>query len=230
MEVRSHDEAQRLCEWLLAYPGAVGLDTETVGWSPDDGVSPVGRAKVWCVTLAWKDQSCFVPGEYVKALTPWLESDVPQKVGTNLMGFDRHAFENSRIALSGILADTGIMSRLIDSRPDLDECGGHGAKAWGKRLGLEQAEFRDLVTVTTTEAIPGAVKEYKRVARRDGVLYGGAAQAVRFKEVTRQLSLDEVWARYPERREAIVAYAKQDPVLSLRTYEVLRGQLEKRRW
>ena len=234
LEVGSADEARRLNDWLLEYPKPVGLDTETTCWSPDDGVSPVGRARVWCLTLAWGERAsrkqCFVPARFLQALKSWLEADRPQKVGTNLLGFDRHALANEGIGLSGILADTGLMSRLLDSRPELDEHGGHGLKPWGTRLGYKTTQFEHLVTVTRTRTVQGKVKEYKRCATRQGVLYGGAAQEVGFRTETVQLGLDEVWERYPERREAIRGYACLDPELSLAVYEELRRQLEKRRW
>jgi DNA polymerase I-like protein with 3'-5' exonuclease and polymerase domains len=234
LEVTSAEEAARLCNWLLDYPQPVGTDTETLGWSPDDKVSPVGRARVWCLTLCWGEKSkrttVFVPREYVTLLKPWLESDTLQKVGTNLLGFDCHALRNSGIELSGVLADTGVMSRLLDSRPGLDDGEGHGLKAWAKRLGHEQVEFETLVIVTRTRTVPGKVAEYKKTGYIQGVLKGGERQDVVFKQETVELGLDEVWRDFPERREAIKRYACVDPMLSLELYEALRKQLESRRW
>lgn len=138
--------------------------------------------------------------------------------------------------MGGILADTGLMSRLIDSRPALDDGEGHGLKPWGTRLGHTTTPFEELVTVTRTRTVPGKVKEYKRVgyAPMAQVLWptlrGGEYQEVRFKTVTEQLGLDEVWRDYPERREAIRRYACLDPMLNLEVYEHLRKQLEGRRW
>jgi hypothetical protein len=233
LEVRSREEALRLNDWLCEFPGAVGLDTETTGWSPDDGVSPVGRAKIFCVTLAWGSEHtpCFIPREFLPHLRGWLESDRPQKVGTNLWGFDRHVFANEGIRLDGILADTVVLSRLVDSRPELDEHGGHGLEAWGARIGHNKAgQFKSLVTVTRTETVPGKVEEYKRVTLSRGVLKGGERQAVRFVTKAVQLGLDEAWEQHPERRQEIRHYACTDPVVSLKVYERLKKQAEGRRW
>lgn len=234
MEVTCESEARQLNDWLLTYGAPVGLDTETTGWKPADKVSPVGRAKVWCVTLAWGEpgrrtpsgfHTCFVPREYVPALTPWLESRTPQKVGTNLLGFDRHAFANSGIRLNGILADTDSMSRLLDPAR-WDTYGKHSLKAWGARLGYEITQFDEFAGGVVTVA--GKLEEYKKVSTRtaEGVrrTTGGWRQEVRFKKVS--LDLDTVWERYPERQALIRKYAEQDPAMSLDTYYFLRGQLE----
>jgi hypothetical protein len=237
LEVRSEEEARRLNDWLCDFPNPVGLDLETTGWSPDDGVSPVGRARVFVMTLAWQQTSCLVHREYLPFLRDWLECDRPQKVGTNLWGFDRHALRNEGIELSGILADTALMSRLMDSRPDIDEHGGHSLEAWGARIGHNKAgTFEELVTVERLVTVPGKVKQYKREswAPRAQVLWptlrGGEYQEVRFKVVVQQLGQDEVWRDTPERREAIKQYACTDPVVSLRVYEKLKKRMEGRRW
>jgi DNA polymerase I-like protein with 3'-5' exonuclease and polymerase domains len=234
LEVGTTDEAHRLNDWLLDYPDPVGVDTETLGWSPDHGLSPVGRARVWCMTLAWGSRAdrkqCFVPKQHLHTLKPWLESDRLQKVGTNLLGFDRHALANEGIELSGILADTALMSRLLDSRPALDDGEGHGLKPWGTRLGYTTTAYEELVTVERTRTVPGKEKEYKRCGVRQGVLYGGSSQEVRFKTETVELGLDEIWAQYPERRDTIKRYACLDPELSLTVYEHLKGQLKGRKW
>lgn len=189
---------------------------------------------MWCLTLAWGEhgsrKQCFVSAEFLPELKPWLESDRPQKVGTNLWGFDRHALASCGIEMGGVLADTALMSRLLDSRPALDDGEGHGLKQWGARLGLTTTSFEELVTVQRTRVVPGKVKQYKRCGVRKGVLYGWEAQEVRFKVEVVELGLDEVWRDYPERREAIKEYACRDPEMSLAVYERLRKQLEARRW
>lgn len=230
LEVRTPEEAQRLNDWLLSYTEPVGLDCETLGWSPSQKVSPVARARVWCLTLAWGETTVFVPRPFLQYLKPWLESTVPQKVGTNLLGFDRHALANEGIGLEGLLADTVVMSRLLDSRPELDDGAGHGLDAWGERVGAPKAgSFQELVTVSNLRTIPGKVKTYKD-ARRQGVLYGGDAQEVKFKVVTEEWDLQRVWEELPERREAIKQYGCTDPLASLRVYEHLKKKLEGRRW
>jgi hypothetical protein len=186
------------------------------------------------MTLAWgsadKRTVVFIPAEFIPQLKPWLESDTLQKVGTNLLGFDAHAFANSGIVLSGVLADTVLMSRLLDSRPELDDGEGHGLEAWGKRVGAPKSEaFTDLVTVTLLRTVPGKVRTYKD-SRRLGVVYGGEAQAVTFKEVTEERGLDWVWREMPERRERIVTYSCADPVASLAVFEKLKKELEGKRW
>jgi hypothetical protein len=230
LEVRTPDEAQRLNDWLLSYTEPVGLDCETLGWTPSQKVSPVARARVWCLTLAWADTTVFVPRALLMHLRPWLESTVPQKVGTNLLGFDRHVLSNEGVDLDGLLADTVVMSRLLDSRPELDDGAGHSLDAWGERVGVPKAgSFQELVTVTILRTIPGKVKTYKD-ARRQGVLYGGEAQEVKFKLVTEEWDLARIWEQLPQRREAIQRYACADPQVSLRVYSHLRQKLEGRRW
>jgi hypothetical protein len=232
LEVRSRDEALRLNDWLCEYPGAVGLDTETIGWSPDDGVSPVGRARIFCVTLAWGKEHtpCFIPQEWFPHLRGWLESPLQQKVGTNLWSFDRHVFANEGIRLDGILGDTVVMSRLLDSRPEIDAEGGHGLKAYAARMGIPTVEFADLVRVERVRLVQGKVRQYKRCGTRNGVLYGGDVQDIGWKRERVQLSIQTVWNEFPERRKQIMGYATLDAALSLRVYESLRRKLEARKW
>jgi DNA polymerase I-like protein with 3'-5' exonuclease and polymerase domains len=187
------------------------------------------------MTLAWgppeKVTAVFIPKKFLHAFKPWLESDYPQKVTTNGFGFDRHALANEGIELSGILADTALMSRLMDSRPDIDEHGGHSLEAWGARIGHNKAgSFKELVTVEKLATVPGRVKQYKKVGVRQGVLYGGEAQEVAFRTVVQQLGLDEVWEKYPERRERIQTYACTDPVVSLKVYEAIKKGMGAKRW
>lgn len=226
--VTNRNEAERLEDFLWSYPDPVGLDLETTGCNPKKE-SPVGRARVWCMTIATKEWQAFIPGEFLQCFKRWLESDMP-KVGTNLYGFDAHALLEENIKLLGIVGDTTVMSRLLNPASPLDEYGGHGLKAWGQRLGWNTVGFETLVKVTA--AVPGAVKEYKKVQTRNvaGVprTTGGARQEFRYKEL--ELQLPEVWARCPERREAIVQYATQDAAMSLEVYETLRKQLEERTW
>ena len=60
-------------------------------------------------------------------------------IGHNIIGFDLPTLESCwKIDFSGIeVKDTLVMSRLLE--PDMD--GGHGLKAWGKRIGVDKMDF-----------------------------------------------------------------------------------------
>lgn len=222
--VQSREQAEGLLTELIVesslYERPVGLDTETTGCNPKKE-SPVGRAKIFCATLAWGPprqpdqegpsdyQTAYVPKEYVPVLTPWLENPRWHKVGTNLPGYDRHAFANQGVELRGIVGDTSDMSRLLDPSKN----GGHSLKAWGARLGYRIREFVEVATVL----VPGrVVKEGKP----------GSYQRVSWEEK----QLDELWRDYPVKRKEVMQYACQDPAMSLDVYWFLRYRAEGVQW
>jgi hypothetical protein len=211
----------------------VGIDTETVGCDPSKE-SPVGTARVWCTTLAWRGlddiRTAFVPRQYTYHLAGWLEGAGAKKVGTNIYGYEAHVFRNMGIELRGIYADTVDMSRLLDPRDRLDEHGGHGLKPWGKRLGYDVLEYKEVFK----RRKPGAIGYYKRdgTVTKGGVTIHRVAGAghQRFLSQWETMPIDVAWRDYPQRRDAIVQYAVQDALMSLETFYVLREKLRKLEW
>lgn len=245
--VSSDSEAQALLaeieHFSLATGYPVGLDTETVGCDPGKE-SPVERARVWCLTLAWGTprpfdaydgpsdfDRAFIPREYLHHIKPWLEDHCAPKVGTNIFGFDRHVLRNEGIELRGIVGDTLRMSRLLDPSKTPMHCDGHGLKPWGAMLGYE---IETLDTIATRPK-PGAMRTYKqdRSVVREGIptLYceGAECQNVSWKS-KEYIPLPELWRDYPQRRAAIVKYATQDAAMSLDAYWHCRALLERRTW
>jgi hypothetical protein len=230
----------------------VGLDFETTGCDPSKQ-SPVGNARVWCMTVSWGQPSevtpspfktAFVPREHLERFRYWLENPDWLKVGTNILGYDRHALKNEGMELRGIHACTSAMSRLLDPGKN----NGHGLKAWGERLGYRTREYKELSTVP----VPGAVKRVswfcywcdwypadgeKVVARKwecpacgfppnTGKPWPVEAQAVQWV----MKELPELWADYPDKRKAIVEYACLDPAMSLDVFHHLKAKLEGVKW
>jgi hypothetical protein len=206
----------------------VGIDTETVGCDPSKE-SPVGTARLWCTTLAWRSatgrSTAFVPRRFTYRLAGWLESPGAKKVGTNIYGYESHVFRNMGIELRGIHGDTVDMSRLIDPREMIDEHGGHGLKPWGKRMGFDVVEYKQLFR----RRKPGRLAYYKRdsVTVKDGVTVHHVANAehqILLKQ-WETMPIDEAWKLYPQRREQIIKYAVQDAEMSLEAFMLLRQRL-----
>ncbi len=211
--------------------GPVGLDVETTGCDPRTE-SPVGRARVWSLQLAWFDewegvlQPVFIPAAQLGAFKPWLEDWSKPKVGSSIYSFDRHALANEGCQLQGVIGCTWGMSKLLCPAEFLDDGAGHGLKDWGKRLGYEIAEFR----VLTSRPMPGALGAYKRdrveldSGCRTVYTAGAEYQNIRWSEVE-LIQLPEIWERYPQRRQEIVNYACQDPCMSWDAYQHLHKAL-----
>lgn len=165
--IKSHAEAKTL-HWLLRHlPGPTALDTETWGCDPRKE-SPVERAQLWCLTLAWYEgegereymQTAFVPREFVPTLRLWLESVEHQKVGSAIIRYDRHVLANMGIRLRGIVGDTEDMSRLLNP----SKMGQHGLKPQGQQLGYDVVDFGSIAD----RPKPGAKRTFKanRAVRR----------------------------------------------------------------
>lgn len=234
--VESLEDARKLAEFLDSYPNPVGIDTETTGCNPRVE-SPVLRARIWCMTLAWGQpskqvpsqfHSAFVPVQYLAPLKGWLGNRDKLKVGTNLHGFDYHCFANEGVPLRGF-EDTLVMSRQLNPSSPLDEYGGHGLKAWGDRLGYDTAAYDSL----TRGPAPDGEAAYKstssaenskgvRVLRVEGALF------TKLDWGPHDIAL--LWDRWPERRQRIVEYATKDARMSLDVWYVLRGRLERTKW
>lgn len=220
----------------------VGLDTETLGCNPEVE-SPVGRARVWCATLAWGRpskppspfRSAFVPQEFLHVLKPFLADARYPKVGTNLHGFDRHALANEGIELRGIVACTSAQSRLLNPSQEA----GHGLKRWGERLGYRVRSFAEVATVPINVG-EGCRVEYRcsrhthKRKRKTCPECGEHVVRAELDKHTRirweEWPLDAVWQRRPHQRTRILEYATQDAAMSLDVYWHLQRQLETTAW
>jgi DNA polymerase I-like protein with 3'-5' exonuclease and polymerase domains len=207
-------------DWAWLYEifeqGVVfGLDTETVNCNPLKE-SPVGKAKIWCVTLAWKvkdDYSgLFIYENELGVLREFLENDKYKKVGANIFGYDYHVFANHGIALSGIAGDTVRMSRLLDP----SKLKGHSLKEWGYQLKYDITKLGDICK----RPKPGAMK-----IRKDGV----ESQNVSFRTWEKMNILDFV-KDYPHKEHLVKAYALQDAEMSLAVYNRLKEKLTQLAW
>lgn len=224
--VNSKEDALALLRELPSSP--VGVDTETTGCNPKVE-SPIGRARVWCLTLAWGEPSQTPPSPFVRAFIPshwlgsfreWLESDAP-KVGTRILSYDQHALRNEGITLGGVVADTWLQSKLLNP----DNLAGHGAKDWGERLGYSVVPY----SVVAGRIGGGDTKSYKRdrvVHAGWPIYYTSGAELQDISWRTRVMPLPELWEMYPGRRRAVVDYATQDAAMSLDVFWHLQKQLE----
>ncbi len=146
---------------LLTHPELhpVALDTETTDCNPKKE-SPVGRARLWCMTLAWgdwsDDRSAYITREWLPAFKAWLEEPSYTKVGQNIFGYDRHVLRNEGITLRGIVGDTQRMSKLLNPSNDA----GHGLKDQARRLGFEMHDYDEVVG--KKETLPEVWKDPER--------------------------------------------------------------------
>jgi DNA polymerase-1 len=158
--------------YAVNYDGPVALDTETTGCNPKKE-GPVGKARLWCMTLAWGDtgceQSAYVPREWLPAFKAWLECDRYPKVGQNIYGYDRHVLANEGLRLRGIVGDTQRMSKLLNPANDA----GHGLKDQARRLGFEMTDYEDVVgkkeSIEELWADPERRQKFIEYACRDAV-------------------------------------------------------------
>lgn len=234
IQVGSHqsaaDLARALDDYSLSTGLPIGLDTETTSCDPKKE-GPVGKAELWCLTLAWRTgqdiRRAFVPREYVYRLGLWLGDAKAPKVGTNIFGYDRHVIWNLGMECRGIVGDTLRMSRLLDP----SKTAGHDLKTWGERLGWETIPY----SAIAGRPAHGKPKTYKRdrVVNVEGVptIYTAGSDVYPIKwGTTEYVPLQELWEQYPERRELILDYATQDAAMSLDVYEHLREEMERRKW
>jgi hypothetical protein len=253
--VQSPADANGLLNELICQSvferAVVGLDFETTGCDPSKE-SPVGNARVWCMTVAWGQpteqtpspfKTAFVPRAHLERFRCWLENPEWLKVGTNLFGFDRHALKNEGLELRGIHACTSAMSRLLDPGKNA----GHGLKAWGERLGYRIRGYKE----TSTVAVPGDEwtqyrfthltclgcgrryekrrKWCKECRPREQLHDDGYRVRGNYVSFV-QKELPELWADYPDRRAQIVEYACTDPAMSLDVFHRLKDKLVSVRW
>lgn len=210
------DHAANLLYVLLGPPGQeplVSLDTETTGCNPKKE-SPVQRARLFCMTLAWRDfddiHAAFVTREWVPALRAWLESDRYRKVGQNIFGYDRHVLKNEGIKLRGIEGDTLRMSKLLNPA----KTGVHGLKEQARALGLEMTDYTEVM---------GQVWHGKEKASKTA-----PHTPVNFEKRI-EVPIDVLWET-EWRRPAITEYAVKDAVAGLLAYENLTTQLQGVQW
>lgn len=231
--VQTHNQVRDLDRMLRDYQDLsgqpVGLDTETTECDPRKE-SPVGRARLWCLTLAWGQpgdyHTAFVPKEFVYYLKGWLEAVWYPKVGSGIWRYDRHVCENEGIRLSGILGDTERMSRLLNPTKMID----HGLKALGHALGWNSKDYADIAS--RRKHGPERVYKRDRVVT-DGdwpVVYTSGAVLQNLRKGTEVVSMQTVWDDYPQRRADIVKYACQDAAMSLDVFFDLREKLKGVNW
>lgn len=226
LTVDSYSTAEWAAHLLLGTTGPFGVDTETTGCNPRVE-SPVGRAKLWCLTIAWRDTegnvlSLFALREWLWVFRLFLESPYRTKVGANLWGFDRHVFANEGIELRGIVADTNRMARLLDPAHR------GGLKDDIRELGLPVVEYGEVTRAVAGREVAGKPARYHK---RTGALLADE-QYMRSElrwDATQEIDLELAW-QDPERREAIRNYALQDARGHLLVAEHRAKQLEQRAW
>ena len=220
--------AARVLYHLLGPPGEeplVSLDTETTGCNPKKQ-SPVGRAQVWCMTLAWRMDdaiaTAFVTADWVGAFRAWLECAAYRKVGGNISGYDRHGLHNSGIKLRGIHGDVQRMSKLIN--PANFEDDGEGGVARVKRdlktqagaLGMQMAHYGDTVATVWNGKERAATKK------------NGSCTPINFDK--RGMSDVQTLWQSEWRRPGIIRYAVEDAVAGLLVFEDLERKLQGVAW
>jgi hypothetical protein len=195
----------------------LSVDTETVGCNPKKE-SPVGKAKIWCMTAAWHEgrriRTAFVKPEDLERWRGLLESPLVLKVGFSIWTYDYHVFMNHGIRLVNV-EDIVDMSRWYNS----SNLFGHSKNDWCDRMGLEQEKFGDLMTVRSTKM--GHQKE--RVKQGKWPVYYAPGQVGRV--MYKKLSIQELWENHPERRVRIKQYALQDAVAGLLVHPFLKQKL-----
>lgn len=252
MIVASLDDARRLARELEAYSLGTGypagVDTETTGCNPK-AESPVGRARVWCATVAWgapgqEPQAAFILRRYLEPLIPWLEDPDAGKVGNLIYGYDRHAFKNEGIELRGIEGDVKYMAKLLDPS-QLQDC---GLKAMGEAIGFKVESYKDVTARPAHGPVMTQRSKFSHcpwcdwVGERVRKICDGCGfvaspdlhvmvQSQRVYWGKREIiPLDELWSDYPERREAFARYAVRDAVMSLAVFYAKQAELEGVPW
>ena len=249
--VASEADARGLLNELIVQSvferAVIGLDFETTGCNPQVE-TPVGKARVWCMTVAWGEpaeqtpspfKTAFVPRDYLEHFRLWLECPAYEKVGTNLFGFDRHACKNEGIELRGVHACTTAMSRLLNP----SKSWGHGLDDLGQEMGypVKQGKYKLLTTVASPGpehrkrewACPCCVIAYlrqRKLCKLCKLPVVEITTATWTDVVWEQKELTELWERYPEKRAEIVAYATQDPAMSLDAFHLLKRKLADVKW
>lgn len=193
----------------------VGLDTETLGCDPSRQ-SPIGHARIWCLTLADERFKAFIPGEQLHELKPWLEGNTP-KVGHGVLDYDIHVLVNHGIRLRGILGDTLHMSRLWNT----DETFQHGAKSWAERLNIPQMHYVD---IAGRRAIGREIRPAKDRTSK-GAQYVEQAPYCNLLKGRRLVPLDILWDEEPGCRGKLIQYATQDAYVTYKLYGKLRSLL-----
>jgi DNA polymerase I-like protein with 3'-5' exonuclease and polymerase domains len=210
----------------LAIGTPVAVDTETVRCNPKKE-SPVGRAELFCMTTAYRAgldtiNAAYVPGRFLSYFKEWLEDDY-EKCGSGIMDYDYHVFANLGVHLRNVVGDTRRMSQLLNP----SKMFGHGLKQWGERLGFTSHPFS---TLQRQVASKGKPRTYKRDNDALGRVAGAEFQDIDLSKFTTTLELDEIWRDYPQRRQMIMDYAIQDPVMSLVVFEHLVTKLKQVNW
>lgn len=231
-EVAGRASAHVALRWLEKTEHPVALDVETTDCNPRKQ-SPVGKARVWSLQLAIRQEGklrpVFVPVQWVPVFGNWLESN-SSKIGSGIYSYDRHALWNSGYELRGVVGCTWQLSKLLNPSEELEDGMGHSLKDWGKRLGYDTTPFSAVVS----RPMPGATGAYKRdrVVEDSGcrTVYAAGAeyQNVRWAQ-SELVSLPEIWELYPQRRGEVIDYACKDALMSWDTYMHLRQKLEEKR-
>lgn len=125
---------------LDADERSVALDTETIRWSPEDKVSPMGRAQVVCFSLAGEGWDAVVDGSLLPHFKPWLEDERRMKTLANTP-FECHVAGNHGINLRGVFCDVVLADHTLDASRE----GRHGVKELCQdRLGREMRTFNQV--------------------------------------------------------------------------------------
>ena len=206
------------------------VDTETLGCNPKEE-SPIHKAELWCMTVAWEEdeevKTKFVLRRDMGLWRDWLQSPRIQKIGSNILTYDKHVFANMDINLQGVVGDTILMSRLLNP----SQQAGHSLKQWGERLGFQVTSFKELVS-RPRHSLGTLYKKRRSVKKPWPTEYYPDTQVynIHWLGKPEEMQLDYVWKNYPSRRTKIKEYAVQDAVMSLRVYEHLKQLLEKTSW
>jgi DNA polymerase I-like protein with 3'-5' exonuclease and polymerase domains len=208
------------------------LGTETI-WACDTEVAdidlktvgPVGNGKVVCASVYGGPEVDF--GKYGKDKILWIDNagdaegvleefhdwflrEEAYKVWHNY-GFDRHVMYNEGIDCRGFRGDTMHMARLLDSSRDKAVGGGEGYS-----LASLSADYLgdSKLAKTSMKEIFGVGK-----LRKDG-------QESKVKELPniRDIQLN------PDKRDLWIEYSVKDALVTWNLHEVLREQLEEKKW
>jgi len=235
-------KAQSWMTTLLHYDGVCGIDTETSGIDPKIQAPGAGHGRIECWSISTDDWRLFIWGKYLEVFKPWLERAEQAKVGHNIYGFDWHMFANHGIQLSGIVADTLYISRLLYCSKERS----HGLKQLALHwLGYKQPAFDSLFMrpkhkmqfVQETKKSKGVIHElnFRETKRKVGEQVGvptlfATGERGRIYKGLEYIPLSEIPYDYPERLEALYDYASADAALTLALYYRFRESLEQEPW
>lgn len=141
--VIDHEGRAREVLQRLARPDRpiLGFDTETIGWDPDEKLTPYERARCALFSLSDGEDAWALDAKFLGLFRPLFEDPAVTWRGVNLK-FDQVVLRNHSIRLGGKWEDARIMARLwnVTTLPVF------GLKEMSRAfLGREQMKFRDVV-------------------------------------------------------------------------------------